>query len=419
MLEAMKMVKNETYIKRNLSNILKSLVAVMFVLSLFSGMAAADSPREKYQETKEKYQVSKDKYNNARDKFKDAEKNFKDARQKFSKSKDKASRDELKDRTGDYLERAIDQMISHLEVLKTRVESSENNVLPFDAAANIDTHIAALEEIRTKVQQAETPPVLVDSARELKEQWETIRLETRYASGILITNKIDTFMAKSDNVSERMDAVIQTLKDDGKDTAKLEKAAERFNKQIDEARENQQEVLDLYSNHDGFDADGMVTDTKAAQSFLKDAEHLQKDTNKKLKAASKEVSEFFKETKKHIGKSAVISGNGTLEASGNGRAVIRGDVTVTLSAVNGTMIVSNNSEVTTDGSGTREELGNGNVKYEGFGSATISGNSITVEISGNGIELTATGTGSAVLNGNGTYKTEGGFGTGGEWKQED
>jgi hypothetical protein len=76
-----------------------------------------------------------------------------------------------------------------------------------------------------------------------------------------------------------------------------------------------------------------------------------------------------------------------------------------------------NAEVTTDG--TKEVLGNGDVKYNNFTSATIKGENIRVEISGNDISLTATGTGSAVLNGKGTYKTEQDFSASGEWKKED
>lgn len=419
------MVQKETK-NRNWLNILTSFVAVMFVLSLFPGIAVADTPRERYPETKEPYRKmvekhseTKEQYRDAGDKFKDAEDRFKDARQNFRTSKDKDSRDKLKVRTGEYLGTGIDKMIAHLEVLKNRVEGSENDVIPFDAAANIDTHIAVLEEIRTKIQNAETAQEYVDSARDLKEQWDMIRLETRYAGGILINSKIDTFMAKSENVSERTDAIIQKMESDGKDTAKLERAIEKFNNLMIEAKENQQDVHDLYALHDGFDAEGMVTDEKSARSFLDEATRSQKETHKILKDAGKEVREFFKEARGHITKRAIVSGNGTLEADGDGMAVIRGDVTVTLSGINGTMIVSNNSEVTTDGTGTREELGNGNVKYEGFGSATVSGDGIIVKISGNGIELTATGTGSAILNGNGTYKTEGDFGTGGEWNEEE
>ncbi|MDO9098008.1 MAG: hypothetical protein Q7U60_07790, partial [Candidatus Methanoperedens sp.] len=85
--------------------------------------------------------------------------------------------------------------------------------------------------------------------------------------------------------------------------------------------------------------------------------------------------------------------------------------------INGTLKVSSNAEVTTDG--TKEVLGNGEVKYKDFTSATIKGENIRVEISGNNIILTATGTGSAVLNGKGTYKTEKDYTVSGEWKKEE
>jgi hypothetical protein len=82
------------------------------------------------------------------------------------------------------------------------------------------------------------------------------------------------------------------------------------------------------------------------------------------------------------------------------------------------LIVSSNADVTVDGTGTKETQSNGNIKYMGFGSATISGNDIKVEISGDKITLTAEGTGSAVLIGKGTYKAEKGFTASGEWSKK-
>ncbi|MDP2845583.1 MAG: hypothetical protein Q8N79_05865, partial [Candidatus Methanoperedens sp.] len=133
-------------------SILTSLVTVLFVLSLFSGIAAAQTPKEQYEKATEQYKKTKEKYEDTRDKFEKAKDDFEKANRQFKGAKDNKSKEELILKTRDYLEKAIYHAISNLNVLKSRVENSENKgVLPFDASKNIDAHVAQLEQLRIKV----------------------------------------------------------------------------------------------------------------------------------------------------------------------------------------------------------------------------------------------------------------------------
>ncbi len=393
--------------------VLTSLIAAMFILSLFAGSAMAQKP-EKYEKAEEKYQQRIDK---AQQKLEDARDKFKAAKLKARSAKNKPTRDELKNNTIEYLEKSIDYLISHLEAQKSKA-AENSNILPFDAAANLDTHIAQLEDIRAEIKLANSSDDYVKFAREIEEIAVKARLETRYYAGILINYRTELFLANADNVSARLDAQIQELKDQGGDTAELEKKAQAFKALVDEARENYLETLELFESHSGFDPSGMVTNIKDARAFLEKANDLQKDTLKKLKLAARHLQDVFKDIKKMSRKKAVVKGTGKLVASGNGRAVIEGDVTVTLSG-SATLKVSSNANVTTEGNGTREVLGNGEVKYQGYDSITIDGRNIRIEVSGNNISLEAEGTGKAVLRGNGTYRTEREFTASGEWDKEE
>ncbi len=409
-ISAVEIVKGGNKMKSKSWLVLTSLVAAVFILSLFTGIVAAQTPveyekaKEQYQAQKERFEKIKEKVDDAKQNFEDAREKFREARNKFKSGKDRISREELKNKTREYLERAIDYMIRHLETQKKRIENAENRgILPFNASNNIDKHIAQLEEIRVEVRQANTSDEFIKSARELEDIANKIRLETRYYVGILLNHKIDLFFAKADNISARMDA-------------------SKFNDLLKEAKDNHRKTLDLYAGHNGFDSNGAVTNNSDARAFLQEANGLQEDTLKKLKSASRHLLGFFKDDRKLLGGKVVVGGTGRLEANGSGRAVIEGNVTVKLRGINGILMVSGNSNVTTDGIGTKEVLGNGNVKYQGFGSAEIKaktqGESIKVEISGNNIDLTAEGKGYAVLNGNGTYRTEDNFTVSGEWKED-
>jgi len=102
-------------------------------------------------------------------------------------------------------------------------------------------------------------------------------------------------------------------------------------------------------------------------------------------------------------------GTGTLTASGDGLAGLRGNGTVTISGNGILWIRDHNGDATiqVSGSGFRRELPNGWIRYVGFnGSATVSGSLITVALSGYDISLQATGTGRFVLRGNGSYTVQ-------------
>ncbi|HEY9204876.1 MAG TPA: hypothetical protein VIO58_03055 [Candidatus Methanoperedens sp.] len=404
--------------KNNRLNILTSLVAALFIMGLFVGLASAQTPQEQYEKDKQQYQVHKDKYEKTKEEFGEAKELFERALKKFRETKDNQSKDDLRLKFREYLIKAIDHAVSHLEVLKYRAELPENKaLLPFDASKNIDAHITQLEKIRVEVQQAGTDRELLDAYDELKDLWVKVRLETRYYIGIALNHRIDNFIAKANNVSVRIDEAIQNLKLQGKDTSKLEEEASSFNSLMNEAKDSQQEITDLFAEHKGFAADGTVTDNKGAEAFVNQGTRLQKETIQKLKSASRELLDFVKDYRKLSGRKVIVSGTGKLEANGTGRALIRGNVTATVSG-NATLIVSGGAKVTIDGTGTNETLGNGDIKYSGFGAATITGENIRIEISGNDIILTAEGTGSAVLSGRGTYHTEKSFTASGEWTKE-
>ncbi len=99
-------------------------------------------------------------------------------------------------------------------------------------------------------------------------------------------------------------------------------------------------------------------------------------------------------------------GSGNLVADGDGLAGIRGGGTVTISG-NGILWIrdqAGDAEIDITGNGIRSDLPGGWVRYSGFnGSAVVSGSQITVALSGYSIHLQASGTGSFVLRGNGTY----------------
>lgn len=314
-------------------NIITPLIAAMFILSLFTGLAAAQSPEEQFEKDKEQYRVHKEKYENTQKKFNEAKELFEKTNARLKDTKDTRSRDELKERTRDYIERAIDHTIAYLQVLKSRVELSENRgAVPFDASKTIDAHIAQLEQLKSKVQKATTVAELRDAHKELKDMWIKIRLETRYYLELILDHRLDQFIIKADNVSVKLDSATERLKAQNKDVNVLQGDTAEYRAKLAEAKDAQQQTDSLLISHSGFAADGTVTDNKAAAETVRLIDKSQKDTIKKLKSTSKQLLDFVRDFRKLSGGKASIGGSGELETNNSAGATATPMETATVTA---------------------------------------------------------------------------------------
>jgi hypothetical protein len=288
-----------------------SLVAAMFILSMFSGVVAAQTPEDMYKQNMDNYQ-------NTKKKLDAAQASFEQAYSKLRNLKDVKSREELKNKTRDYLLSAIDHTRSHLEVLKSRVGNGEIGTISFDPSAIIDAHIIELDQIKAKVEAAQTIPDYAAANRELKDLWVKIRLETRYYIGIVLNNRIDKFVTKTDNVTKSMDAAISKLNGNGTDTSKLVADEASFNQLVTEVRANQANTTGLFNAHKGFADNGTLTDANLARDFLRQGDASQRATIKSLKEVSKQVLKFVRDFRQISRGEIKVDGNATSTLSGKG-----------------------------------------------------------------------------------------------------
>ena len=279
-------------------NILTSLVAAVFILSLFSGIVAAQMPAEKND--------NKAKFESTGKLFEGAKAQFENALKQFNAKNNSISKADLVEKTRDYLEKAIDHVISYLDTVKSRAELPENKGLfPFDASKNIDAHIAELQQLRTKVQQDSTTEDLRADNKQLKDIYARARLETRYDFDIILDNSIGKFIAKSDNVSARMNTQIQNFKTKGKDTSNLETISANFTNLMQEVAADQKKTEALLAVHTGFDNSGIVKNNTDALAFLKQVDDSQRETIKIMRTPSRQLQVFTREYRILSGRSNV------------------------------------------------------------------------------------------------------------------
>ncbi|HEX7575931.1 MAG TPA: hypothetical protein VF360_06080 [Candidatus Methanoperedens sp.] len=298
--------------------ILTPIIMSLFILSIYSGVVAAQATAgEQYEKANEIYQANKDNYDNARKNFEEAKDIFEKANKQLGKLKDENSTEELQQKSKDYLLRAIDFAQSQLLVMKSRVENSEKEFIPFNAVTIIDGHTAQLEQMKANVEKANSTKEIRDIHKELKKIVVDINLETRYYMGIVLNHRIDNFIINADNnVSIRLDSAIEKLKAQGNDTTNLEKEVADFKNAMKVAKESQTKTKELYAIHNGFATDGTITNERNTNKFLEQGNKLQKETIKDLRKAGNQEIQFVKDLRKLVVNKGKASKNNELNATG-------------------------------------------------------------------------------------------------------
>ncbi len=385
---------------------------IMLLLGLFApALASAGTPQEQYQTVKEQYQISQDQVRDARQSYQESREKFLDAKANLEDSRTSGTIFDLKNATRDFLLHTIDYSILRLEILEDRaLRAEEGNFTPFIISDNIEGYIDQLEDLKDDVEAAETREEFQAIFREIRDIWQHANLESRYFILGTANNRADSFLERGESISDRIEAEIERLAGAGVDTTKLEQLLDEYNDALKDAEKSHNKATILFDKHNGFDDDGVLEDAENAREFVGEASSLMRETHHQLKDAYSVLREIFAELKQHRPGSADLNGTGKLTASGNGKATMSGDMEVEISARSGVLTITDydgNAEVDVTGYGTKADLGNGTVRYSGFyGTANINGSSITVVMLGDGIELTAEGTGSVVLRGYGTYDVE-------------
>lgn len=365
------------------------------------GLVPKHVGKEKGKAVAERYKKARKEYAQAVRIYKNAREDYRSAMTKFRKTKKKEDSKVALYKGKAYLLKADIAMVKYLQMLGAKVEHTRglDDEQKASILAELDGYISWLEQQEEEIDKAQSREELRTIAKNIREKWKEVRVVAKKVTGTILVSRTENIIIRAEILAEKIESNIPGLQERGVDTAELEEWLADFNAKMEQAKEKNNAAKEKFSQ---------ISGPKDANKLFREGHALVKEANKDIRQAYKDLRKMMRGYKKHIKKSrdkgkVVVSGTGRLTAHGDGRAVIKGNGTITVSAVNGTMIVSENTVVEINGTGNRTELGNGLIKYQGFGRAVVTGEDITVKISGKGIDLVAEGTGEARLTGKGIY----------------
>ncbi len=194
--------------------------------------------RQRYMETKQDYQEAKQEWI--------------DARNLYQRDKNELRLRDVISKLKNFLLRSDQTMVAYLQDVKIKVSSNEN--IDAQTKANIMSDISEdiswLEAKQSEINGATTKQELISLSRQLKDKWDEIKPKHKIIAGIYYVHRIDGLLDKGDRISDRIQNVIDELKDQGKDTTRLEELLLDFNVKISGAATARQKAIGAFGGID-------------------------------------------------------------------------------------------------------------------------------------------------------------------------
>lgn len=314
----------------------------------------------------------------------------------------------------DHLLQMLDLMIERLELMQEQIKFAEekNVMVPKGASGTINRRILELEGYKLEVESADTAADLRSVARSINQEWGSIRREILHYAKYMIAVRTEAYIDKANDIFDLLEVKISELEGEDVDTTDLRRNLDEFDAKLVCVENNHALAKEAVSDDEINSGD--------VQKYIRNANRCIGEANHILRVMFKELRAL----EGYRNGAVVLSGSGTLEASGSGTAWVSGSPDLALSCDQGTLMARDRAGdmvIDVTGSGVKDQSGIWTM-YNGFdGTADITGSDVSVALVGSGIDLTVTGTGQAILVGDGTYQVRGsddGLISSGDWQEQ-
>ncbi|MBI3120232.1 MAG: hypothetical protein HYZ08_01310 [Candidatus Kerfeldbacteria bacterium] len=378
------------------------LIALGLGLLMLSPLAtSAVSLAERDESAVQDYRNARTTYRQEVQKYTSARATYVQSRDKYRNGKTNENLQVVLDDAKDFLLQSGTAAISYLEMLKTKVESMRG-ITDADrqaTLAEINEDITFFQNKKTEVQNATTKDELVTLATQIRDHWNTVRVDTKKIVGRVLAARVNYILTEMNTLSSRVDSKIETLSSQGVDVVELSQLNNTFKADIAVAETAYDNAVAKFN---------AISNLEEANTLFEQGRDFIQDADEALRKAHADLKEIVKKIKSTPIRSAEEAGTGVLNASGAGTATLDGEGTVEGSTdAGGRLIVTDNGKdatIDTGGTGTREVLADGRIQYTGITkNIRVTGSDIVVEITGSQITFKAEGTGTVTLKGDGTY----------------
>lgn len=248
--------------------------------------------RERYQQAKENYLELREQYRNQRQLMLESKTNYANCKGDDSEECDQI-REQARERAREHLMGTADLILNHIDTIIEKVESSED--LSEEEASEI---LSDLEESKTEIEDAKavieglgedaSNEELQEAANTIKNAWNRIKKQFKYSVGRTVGARLRTVIEKTQQSGERLEEMIGSLEEEGKDVSALNELLNEYNGHVDEAVALYEEATEKWSE---------ATTPGEVDDVAKEVNDLFKQVNEHLREAHELLKEIVKNIK--------------------------------------------------------------------------------------------------------------------------
>lgn len=371
------------------------LVIVLLMMTTMSAAVSASIPDD----AKSSYQKAKDYFDEVVPFYLSARSDWSIARNRLRQHRNPANIENATDAAKEFLDKAAEALAAYLNKLARYVEGESvlGDQEKEAIVSQLEEYITWIEEKQSQIPEIETLRELREIIQTVRNEWKEIRRYVKDTIGRILSAKLDWLINRAEDIADKLEDIIERLED-------LEKPVDDLKLLLEDVREKIELAKDSYNSaKDRYEQIQTVYDFN---SLFNKAHRFMVGAFQYMRKIYQNLRTMVEIIKTYRTGEVYVSGTGILIAEGDGVATISGNGTIDVSG-NGTLVVTDDGgdmQINVSGFGFKNQTGN-TWYYEGTGSALISGSNITVVVNGTDIDLWAKGTGWALLNGTGTYRT--------------
>jgi len=185
-----------------------------------------------------------------------------------------------------YLNSSIDYMIGNLEKVRYNLEQSNGNGTEARIDA-INERIIQLRADQENIGKAENVEQLSLAANSVRGTWNNAKNGTIAETGKTVSEGIDQFLGKSEDIAGKLESEITAMNETGVDTAELEAKLDAYNELMDSARDKKEAAEEIFDKEDA-----TKEELDEANESLQDALEDIRDANEILKEIFDELEPY-------------------------------------------------------------------------------------------------------------------------------
>ena len=206
----------------------------------------------------------------------------------------------VKERSKNYLLKAADAIINHLEKIKSKLQQSQNigEEEALELVKDINLKITELEDAKSNAEDAATKEEIRLAAKSINAAWKRTRIKSEFYVSILVNRKIKETIERSEQLEKKLESILTEMEGKDKGVKNIEEKLAKFSEKIDEARIkfklSQEKFKEAQSTGIERDIERLIIEakflSKESRTTLKESHNILTEIIKDIRALDKTIN---------------------------------------------------------------------------------------------------------------------------------